>query len=581
MSLDRYPAENETAAATFSATLVDEWIRAGSTAAFIAPGSRSTPLALALAERPEVTVSMFHDERSAAFAALGWGMRTGRPGIALCSSGTAGAHFYAAVIEASLSAVPLMAVTADRPPELWDVGSAQTIDQTHLFGSYVRWFAQPGVAEWSQSDTWRSWASRAVAESLGGAASGAGGPSGPVHLNLSFRDPLAGLAGDLPPGRPEERPWHVLGGAEGQGRDHSTIGSADLPTLAGRDGVIVAGGGTSDPEAVVELAERLGWPLLADHRSGCRRPNVSIAHFDGLLRHERFASDHRPDVVVRFGEPLASKALNQWLADSGAELIVAAPRGRWLDPDRQASVVLPEFGLAASLLGRLPISLPVSLPVGGAISTRAASWRIADAAAAKAIDAVLGDDPAASDPGVARAVLSSLLGGSALVVASSMAVRELEWFGANRSDVAVYANRGANGIDGTIATAIGIASTGVATTCLLGDIAFLHDATSLTGLSTRPIDLTIVVLDNDGGAIFGFLPQHDLVPPEKFELLFGTPHGTDLAALARAHHLAVAEWGSADLTPDGVRVVIARTDCNATLGLHRSLNAVIAAAIDG
>ncbi len=571
------PVEPATSpAATFCATLVDEWVRSGSTAAFVAPGSRSTPLAIALAQRAEVQVMVLHDERAASFAALGWSMRTGRPGIVLCSSGTAGSHFFGAVIEASMSSVPLIVVTADRPPELWDVGAAQTIDQTHLFGGTVRWFGEPGVPDNGQSSTWRSWGSRAVAEAQGGA--GRSRP-GPVHLNLSFREPLAGIAGPLPSARPDGLPWHQPAGTAGldHGTGHSHDVVAAARSLLGRAGVIIAGGGVSDPTSVIALAHQLGWPLLADHRSGCRKPGVAVAHFDGLLRNPEFAETHRPEVVIRFGEPLASKVTNQWLAGSGAELLVAAPSGRWLDPERLAGIIVPEPGFAAALLAQLPDPAATDSDLA---ATPADQWRAADATAADAVERILASEPL-NDPAVARALLASLPSGCALVAASSMAVRELEWFGANRTDVSVYSNRGANGIDGTIATAIGIASTGVPTACLVGDVAFLHDSTALIGLARRSLDLTIVVLDNDGGGIFGFLPQHDLVPSEQFELLFGTPHGTDLSGLAAAHHLAVADWpataaGLADLVPDGVKVFIARTDREASLDLHHRLNVALA-----
>ncbi len=564
------PTLAPTSAATFCATLVDEWVRSGATAAFVAPGSRSTPLAVALATHPETTVSVFHDERAAGFAALGWALRSGRPAIALCSSGTAGSHFYAAVIEASLSAIPLIVVTADRPPELWDVGAAQTIDQTNLFGGHVRWFAQPGVPDHARLPTWRSWGSRAVVEALGGV--GRNRP-GPVHLNLSFRDPLAGIPGDLPPGRPDGRPWHDL--VTPADRRDGAPGLEGLPDLTRSRGVIVAGGGVSDPARVIALARRLGWPLLADHRSGCREPGVAVAHFDGLLRHHGFAAAHSPELIIRFGEPLASKILGLWLARSGAPLIVGAPDSRWLDPDRAASLTLPEKDLAAAMLAIIP-SDHLASDAGG-------QWQEADARADAAIETVLDEDSAPNDPAIARAVIAALPRGAALVAASSMAVREIEWFGANRSDLEVYANRGANGIDGTIATAIGIASTGVPTACLVGDVAFLHDSTALIDLARRPIDLTIVVLDNDGGGIFGFLPQHDLLAHDQFELLFGTPHGTDLGALTRAHHLECDDWVDhrerVDLVPRGVRVFIARTDREAGLLLHRALNNAIVAAI--
>jgi len=551
-----------TTAATFCATLVDECIRAGLTDAVVAPGSRSTPLALALAESEHIRVHVVHDERSASFIALGLGLATGRPAVVLCTSGTAATHFHGAVVEAHLSAVPMLVCTADRPPELWDIGAPQTIDQTGLYGASVRWFCEPGVPDEAGAPSWRSLASRGVAEAVGWA-----GRPGPVHYNLSFRDPLVGEPGELPTGRADGRPWHAVTPPAPTSPDVTDLAAR----IGGADGVIVAGRGVSDPAAVLDLAERLGWPLLADHRSGCRAPGRSVAYADLLLRTESFAR-RRPAFVLRLGEPPASKVVAQWLAGLDAEAIAAVPDQRWIDPERIASRVVPEAGLASALL--------TALGPGQPASREAEPWMAADQRVDAALDRELPMASSPTEPGVARAVVDAVPPGGSLVVASSMPVRDVEWFGRARNDIDVFANRGANGIDGVTSTAAGVALTGRPTVCLLGDIAFLHDSAGLTALADRGIDLTLVVVNNDGGGIFSFLPQADELPRERFEQLFGTPHGTDLPALAAAHGIPVSGWGVADLRPQGVRVVVARTDRAANPARHQELMAAVAAGVE-
>ncbi|MCB1040732.1 MAG: 2-succinyl-5-enolpyruvyl-6-hydroxy-3-cyclohexene-1-carboxylic-acid synthase, partial [Acidimicrobiales bacterium] len=304
--------------ATFCATLVDEWVRCGVTSAVVAPGSRSTPLALALAARAEVSVEVHVDERAAGFIALGIGLATGHPAIVLTTSGTATAHLHAAAIEADLARVPLILVTADRPPELQHVAAPQTIGQTRLYGDVVRWFAEPGVAEAATSGTWRSLAARAVAEATRGPA----GP-GPVHLNLAFREPLVGDAGPLPAGREDASRWHTT---VGRRTVLDRVGTERVVSLLDDDrGVIVAGEGCGDPEGVLDLAGATGWPVLADPRSGCRSSAevgddspVVVAAFDPILRSAVAAEHLAPRVVLRLGAPPASKVLAAWLRDVDA-----------------------------------------------------------------------------------------------------------------------------------------------------------------------------------------------------------------------------------------------------------------------
>lgn len=564
-----------TATATFCATLVDEWVLAGVTDAFLAPGSRSTPLALALVANQSITVHLFHDERSASFACLGHGVATGRAAILLCTSGTAATHFHAAVVEADASEIPMLVCTADRPPELWGVGAPQTINQTELYGGAVRAFVEPGPPDDEGVDPsrWRGIARASWSDAVGSSKTA----PGPVHLNLSFRDPLVGRPGPLPAGT-LARPL-TLGTFPTTASSPTDESNALATAVAGRAGVIVAGRSSAAPNDVFALADRLGWPVLADHRSGCRRPDQAIAHFDSLLRSSEFADAHRPDVILRIGEPLASKSLSQWItrsASEGTTVIALTDRGRTIDPERVASSTYPIERVLPHTIGHvLDTGAPPKKRTTDLVTK---SWRSADRMANAAIAAAITASQKLTEPGIARSVVASVPAGGALVVSSSMPVRDVEWFGANRDDIAVYANRGANGIDGVTSTAIGIALTGTPTTLLIGDVALLHDGNALIGLRDRKIDLTVVVIDNDGGGIFSFLPQHEQLAAADYELLFGTPHGTDLAILARAHRLPVSEWSGKIQPAAGVRIILARTDRTANLAFHGQLADAVALA---
>jgi len=538
--------------ASFCATLVDEWVRSGLRAAMIAPGSRSTPMAVALTANPAVAVSVFLDERSAAFAALGWGMATGEPALALCTSGTAATHFHAAVAEADLSSVALLVVTTDRPPELRDVGAAQTIDQTNLFGPKVRWFHEPGVADEAASRSWRSLAARSLALTVGASP-------GPVHLNLSFREPLLGVATVEHDGV-ERRARH--------GRlvpDESLVVDV-VERWSGRRGVVVAGRGGASPDALRRLADALGWPLLAEPRSGAQ--SRSILHYDSIVRGAD--ASLTPEVVVRFGEAPSSKVLGRFLLESGAEQWHVSSVGRPYDPDHRVtqSVRCDPDSLVAAVVDS----------VRPAQTEWASEWQRRDDAARAAFTVL--DDPNGSltGPRVARHVVSGLPAGSNLVVSSSMPIRDVEWFAGDCSHLRVFASRGANGIDGVIATAIGVAAgTGRPTGLLIGDVAFVHDASSLAGLSRRELDLRIVVTDNDGGGIFHHLPQRTSLDPEVFETLFGTPHGTDLELTGRAFGVDTERIASiielrARVGRGGPTITIAPTDRERDVAEHQRLH---------
>jgi 2-succinyl-5-enolpyruvyl-6-hydroxy-3-cyclohexene-1-carboxylate synthase len=511
--------------ATFAATLVDEWVRAGITDAVLCPGSRSTPLALALATRPELRVHVRLDERGAGFFGLGLALATGRPAVLCVTSGTAAAELHPAVVEADLAGVPLLVCTADRPPELHGVGAAQTIEQEHLYQDALRWSASPGVPEPGAAWSWRSLGARAVLEARDGPL----GP-GPVQLNLAFGEPLVGRAGTLPDGRPGAAPWH----RSARTRPPGVPGAIGAPA-SGR-GLLLAGAGAGPPEAVLALAEHLGWPVLADPLSGCRRTRANvIAAADAIARVA--PARLRPDVVVRLGGPWASKALPAFLA--GAEVLAVDPWWRWEDPSRDAAVLHradPATWLDAARGGPAPPAADGWLE----------GWREAERRAQAAIEAAIGA-LGLTEPLVARRLLGAVPAGAVVLVSSSMPRRDLEWF-APPLDVPprVLANRGANGIDGVVSTAVGLAAAGQGPVlALVGDLAFLHDVGAVVTASAGAFagSCTVLVVDNGGGGIFEMLPQATATDRDLFDRVFGTPQETDVARLAEALGVLGADVG--------------------------------------
>jgi 2-succinyl-5-enolpyruvyl-6-hydroxy-3-cyclohexene-1-carboxylate synthase len=549
-----------------AATFVDEWVRAGITDVVVAPGSRSTPMTVAVLADDRLRPHIHIDERSAGFMALGIGAASGRPAPIITTSGTAAVELHPAVVEAHHGAVPMIVCTADRPPELQGIGSPQTIDQRSLFGRAVRLALEVEPPGDEDRVRWRSWSAQSVLVATGV-------PPGPVHCNMAFREPLLGTPGPLPVGRPDGAPWHRHAGpapAPDVDRLVALVEAADR-------GVIVAGRGCAGAVPVVELGEQLGWPVLADPLSGLRngRPGV-VAAFDGLLRCESFATAEAVDVAVQFGAAPASKVLQRWLDDHDTQRAVVGGGPELPQEGQQASVVVRATpgAVAATLASR------VTARSGTGQGDR---WTNADRTAQQVLDRELGGR--LSEPAVARSVLAAAAVGSRLVVSSSMPVRDVEWFGPHREGVVVLANRGANGIDGVVSTAVGVALAGGPTVALLGDLAFLHDSNGLLGAAERGVDLTIVVVDNDGGGIFSFLPQADVLPGPVFESAFGTPHGLDLVPVAEAFGVAArrvtspAELGAAVASPDGVSMLVVESDRTANVAVHEDLHHAVADAL--
>jgi 2-succinyl-5-enolpyruvyl-6-hydroxy-3-cyclohexene-1-carboxylate synthase len=536
--------------ATFTATLVDEWVRHGVTDAVICPGSRSTPLALALAARLRVHVRL--DERSAGFFAIGLSLTSGSPTVICVTSGTAAAELHPAVVEAHQGRVPLIVCTADRPPELHHVGASQTIDQVGLFTASTRWSCDPGVPEEAQAASWRPLAARAVAEARDGPL----GP-GPVHLNLAFREPLLGTPGPLPP-----RPGPALFRARRE--------QAVLETPLGGCGLLIAGAhATNDPHKLLALGERLGWPVLADPPSGCRLPGT-IAAADAIVR----THPPRPDTVVLLGAPWLSKVLAEYVSSAaaeGARVICVDPWWQWTDP----TAVVSEFHHVAGD-GWIEAALASAVACNPAWL---AMWRSYEDLAQAAIERELAGE--LSEPSVARLLARHVAaGGGTIMVSASMPMRDLEWFApALPAPPVVRANRGANGIDGVVSTALGIAASGHRTFALLGDLAFLHDVSGLVNLPDLPC--TFVVLDNGGGGIFSFLPQAGALERDQFELLFGTPPGSDVERVARGFGLTVHDVATLVELDDALATagpVVARVRVRGraeNVALHESINQAV------
>ncbi|MGY1729653.1 2-succinyl-5-enolpyruvyl-6-hydroxy-3-cyclohexene-1-carboxylic-acid synthase [Geodermatophilus sp. SYSU D01062] len=540
--------------------LVDELVRGGVRDAVVAPGSRSAPVALALAAAERAGVLRLHvriDERTASFLALGLARASGRPVPVLTTSGTATAHLHAAVLEADVSGVPLLALTADRPPELRGTGANQTIEQPGLYGGAVRWAADVGVPEAgreaAQNRYWRSVVSRALLAATGVLS----GDPGPVQLDLPFRDPLL----------PEEEPGPLAGpwagrdgGAPWTAGEPAPVAAAPVPD--GPRTLVVAGDG---PDAVGRAwaagAAAAGWPVVAEP-SGGAWTDGAVRGGALLLGVPGWLDAHRPERVVVVGRPTLSRPVSALLADPRVrvETVVAGPR--W-----------PDAGRSAALVTRA--APPVGPP---ADPGWAAAWRAAADRVGATVDAALDTAPGLTAARLARDVVAALPSGALLVLGSSTPVRDVDRLAVPRGDVAVLANRGVAGIDGTVSTAVGAAlAHGGPAVALMGDLTFLHDLQGLlTGEGEPRPDLTVVVPDNDGGGIFAQLEPGRPAYARDYRRVFGTPHGRDLVAVAAslgwaATAVATPEELTAALACGGPRVVVARTDQRAEADLAVAL----------
>jgi 2-succinyl-5-enolpyruvyl-6-hydroxy-3-cyclohexene-1-carboxylate synthase len=566
---------------TVASAFVDALVGAGIEHACVCPGSRSTPLAVALARHAGMRVWMQIDERSAGFFALGMARASRRPVALLCSSGTAAANFLPAVIEAHYSRVPLVVLTADRPPELREFGAAQTIDQLRLFGSYAKWFVDMPLPE-IEGEVVRH--ARAVAARA--AATAQAEPAGPVHLNFPFREPLLPAGGlELPPFDETAQPVARISGGR-VAPDPATI--ARLPDVLGncRRGVIVCGP-QDDPTlagAVARLAGALGYPILADPLSQVRCGPHDRSHvidgYDLFLRDDATAGSLEPEVVLRFGAIPTSKPLLLFLKRlTGARHVLIDGPGAWRDPNLQATdVIHADPVLACESLAAAVKALPDLAWLD--------AWRSVDRETAEAVaDALAGQD-GFFEGRVFAELAEAMPDGGTLFAGNSMPVRDLDafWRGSERA-VRFVANRGANGIDGVVSSALGHAAVSHGPVVLaIGDLSFYHDMNGLLAARLHAIDATIVVLNNDGGGIFSFLPQANQVDQATFETLFGTPSGIDVEQAARLYGAAFsrpADWAELRAAIDtaihmsGLKIIEVVTERVRNLAQHRAVSGAV------
>jgi 2-succinyl-5-enolpyruvyl-6-hydroxy-3-cyclohexene-1-carboxylate synthase len=581
MGVDRTNANTALASA-----LVEELARCGVRHAVLAPGSRSTPLALALWRNPAIEAIVHVDERSAGFLALGAAQASGRPAVVACTSGSAAANLHPAVVEADEAAVPLMILTSDRPPELRGIGAGQTIDQLKLYGPAVRWFCEVGTHEADDTGLLHM---RSVA--CRGYATARGEPRpGPVHLNLAWREPLG----------PEPREGDVTAssGLALQGRDGRPLTAVDTPAASepdaeqidelaarlatARRGLIVCGRQPdSHAAAIASLAANTGYPILAEPTSqvrlGGHDRELVVWPYDSIARLR--PAHLEPELIVRFGDMPTSKQLRQWLASiDDLQEVAIDPLYGWNDPNRRA----------ASLLRADPT------PTADALSRRlgrrenaewSAAWRDAAGAAAEAIRGALAEITGPSEPGVQAALGRLYADGELVYTASSMPIRDQEaYVPSGPTRVRFLCNRGANGIDGLVSSGIGAAAaSGRPTWLVLGDLCLYHDMNGLSALRGVDAPVRIVVVNNGGGGIFEFLPQAELIERDEFEAMFGTPSGVSVERIAALHGIAhrriddLAEL--ADLPRESRVIAEVPVDRRENVEIHRRIAEAVAAAV--
>jgi 2-succinyl-5-enolpyruvyl-6-hydroxy-3-cyclohexene-1-carboxylate synthase len=569
----------------FVGAFVDELARAGVRNVCIAPGSRSTPLALMIARQPEIKVWLNLDERSNAFFALGMAKASRDPVAILCSSGTATANFYPAVIEARLGRVPLIVLTADRPPELRDVGAPQTIDQIRLYGAYPKWSVEVSQPE-ATPDLLR------YARTLAGraAATARSEPAGPVHLNFPFREPLIPLPpegasdlGDLSDparyGREDHAPYVDVASAQ-RVLDDEALDELAADISGFERGLIVCGP-QFDPELagpVARLGAVLHFPVLADPlslvRCGPHSREAVIGCYDAFLRDQALGERLRPDVVLRLGAMPTSKPVLLWLERFPDVKHIVVGEG-WEDPMLMAArmVQADPRRVCQGLLERFE-----SEP--SADSGWLRLWRGVDRISRDAIQSFVAgvDEPF---EGRVFAELADLMpDGATLWASSSMPVRDLDtFFPGGERRVTFLSNRGANGIDGVISSALGASTVSDGPLVLtIGDIAFYHDMNGLLAARLHGLNATIILINNDGGGIFSFLPQAG--HPEHFEALFGTPHGLDFrpaADLYGGRYHLIDGWDdfrrevASALDAPGLKIIEVRTERERNVSLHREV----------
>jgi 2-succinyl-5-enolpyruvyl-6-hydroxy-3-cyclohexene-1-carboxylate synthase len=535
----------------YTAAFVAELVQTGVTEAVVSPGSRSTPMAMVMAEHPGLNVHIHVDERSAAFFALGIAKASGKPVAILCTSGTAAANYFPAIAEANISRIPLIVITSDRPHELRDVGAPQAIDQIRLYGHHVKWFVEMAIPE--QSDEMlryvRSVCGRAAATALQA-------PSGPVHLNFPFREPLIPRIDNENVFQLKERPRRYVNVRNGA----LTIDKNDMSEIAAainehENGIIVCG--QMEDEAFTEmltmLSDRLNFPILADPlsqlRSGKHSTENVIDAYDTFLRNADAKSDLKPTMILRFGSMPVSKALTIFLKENyQAEHFVVDGAGGWRDPAVLSTEMIycNETTFCQTLLSEVKANKNQQF---------LHKWQALNRLTKDSLT-VIKDTTELSESRLFYQLAEMIPDHANLFVGNSMPIRDLDsFFHNNEKSIRILANRGANGIDGTISTALGAAAVSSQPSYLvLGDLTFFHDLNGLLAAKLYPIDITIIIVNNNGGGIFSFLPQAE--HPKHFELLFGTPLDLDFEHVVRMYNgkfTRVQDWDHLGSTMESVK----------------------------
>lgn len=566
----------------YVAAFLDELVRSNVKHIVVSPGSRSTPIAMVAAEHPELQVWLNVDERSAAFFALGMAKARREPVAIVCTSGTAVANYMPAVVEAKESQVPLIVLTADRPHELRDIGAPQAIDQLNFFGKQVKWFVEMAIPEESPEILRyvRTVAARAVSTSLNG-------PSGPVHLNFPFREPLVPIL-------EEDRIWE-------SGLDHRTqfvkapesmlmMKEAELELLASglahvERGLIVCGplDRPGFAEEVVVLGEKLGFPVIADPlsqlRSGSHNKNLVIDSYDTFLRDEYISSKLVPEVVIRFGAMPVSKAVLLFLKKNPKiKQIIIDGEGLWRDPTLLASEVIHADPVLFSRLLNKALTEMKGQMAETSNSNWLENWITADRIAGEVLEHLGNEEQEFEGQAVLR-IAQNLPKNATLFVGNSMPIRDVDSFFLNTErNIRIMANRGANGIDGTISSALGASTVAEPLILLVGDLTFYHDLNGLLAAKLHKLNATIVIVNNEGGGIFSFLPQSE--HPKNFELLFGTPIGLDYSYVVKMYggeFKRIDDWNElSDAIKncgkvEGLNVIEVRTDRSLNAEKHRKI----------
>lgn len=564
---------NQEALTAYLASFVDELAQNNVKHAVVSPGSRSTPISLLLAEHPNIDVHINVDERSAAFFALGLAKALREPVALVCTSGTAAANFYPAIVEAYYARVPLLVLTADRPHELRDVGAPQAIDQINLYGKHVKWSVEMALPENSieMTNYVRTIGARAVAVA-------SNQPAGPIHLNFPIREPLLPLM-DIVKEYRRNQMFPKVEVDKGIRTLSQTQFEALSNILAQAKRAIIVVGELQDGsvrEAIVKLAEKLAIPILADPlsllRSGEHPQTHIIEAYDTFLRDDIAKEVLYPDVIIRFGAMPVSKSLLLFFKKHNkAKQFIIDPAAGWREPTGLATnmIYCEERAFCNGLLELLDRCEDQSW---------LKLWQDVNEATKSGLVSIR-DEEELSEGKLFLLLHELLPANSTLFVGNSMPIRDLDtFFFTNEKNIKVLANRGANGIDGVVSTALGVSTVSENTVLAIGDLSFFHDMNGLLAAKLQKQNFTILLINNDGGGIFSFLPQAS--EKEYFELLFGTPHGLEFshaAELYGANYRKVATWDefqqafTQSFSISGLKIIEVQTEREANLVKHREL----------